>query len=293
MRIIGVDFSGAQREVGKTWVAEGSLSDGGLLTLNNSHPITRLDLTAKLKSLSVPAVVGMDFPFSVPEVFANFWHCKRPSFASNIENMARLWVAAHKMGRPAFVKFVKDKWTGEPKRVCDVEIQKNLKGIQVFSPLRHSNHPSMLQMTIEGMLMLNDLRGKSAVRVPPLHPDPAPDSITLLEVMPGATLRSLNLLPDHDGYKGGKYALRKRQGILTELPNQVGQLGLELDIPSHVLKQTCRANDDALDAVVAAITAALWQLNRDAFRHPESKEERQAALLEGWLYAPRTLGGNE
>lgn len=285
-KIMGVDFSGAKPETGKTWIAEGSLSDDGVLTLNSCHPIIRADLAAKLQSLKDPAVAAMDFPFSVPEVFAKFWHCKRPHLVPYKGDMTHLWDAAHKMERDPFIKFVKEEWRGEPKRTCDL-------GIQVFSPLRHSNHPSMLQMTIEGMLMLNDLRGKSAVRVPPLHPDPEPDTITLLEIMPGLTLRSLDL--PARGYKGGQNPLKVRNKILTELPKQVRvkQLGLNLFPLSAAITLTCRANDDALDAVVAAITAALWQLNRDAFRHPESKEERQAALLEGWLYAPKDLGGNE
>ena len=292
MRVIGVDFSGAEPETGKTWIAEGSLSDGGFLTLTCCHPITRADLTRKLAALEEPAVVAMDFPFSVPEVFAAFWHCNRPSLVPYDGNMTHLWAAAHKMGRNAFVKFVTDEWKGEPNRFCDLEIQRKLKPFsQVFSPLRHSNNPSMLQMTVEGMQMLNLLQGKSKVRIPPLHPVPEQDSITLLEIMPGATLRSFGL--PYRGYKSGQNPLKNRDKILRELSQKM----ISLTPLPRLLTLTCRANEDALDAVVAVITAALWHKDRSAksfFCYPPDPGQPNygKVQLEGWLYAPKPLEGN-
>ncbi len=70
--IIGVDFSGAATE-GKTWICEGKLV-GSELCLTDCLPITRSELTDKLKKLKGPIVVAMDFPFSMPEEFINsFW----------------------------------------------------------------------------------------------------------------------------------------------------------------------------------------------------------------------------
>ena len=46
--------------------------------------------------------------------------------------------------------------------------------------------------------------------------------------------------------------------------------------------------DDALDAVVAAFTGALWVAAPDAFRLP-SDEERGRASMEGWMCVPAFL----
>lgn len=292
MRIIGVDFSGAQDEKkSATWLAQGRL-EGGVITLETCHPIIRADLTAKLQVLDEPATVAMDFPFSVPVEFANYW--QRSKVLDDGWEMPNLWAAAaHLTLRWDKFKDLQsalrlEKFKREPNRIGDPS--------ESFSPL-HTTNPNMVPMTFRGMAMLHDLWGRlphGTIWVPPL-PEPPGYSITLLEVMPGATLRSLNLLPAYNGYKDGKDALENRRGILTTLPNQVEQLGLNLDGLPDALTQTCRANDDALDAVVAAITAAIWAEFPAAFRHPPQlgHPDYQAALLEGWLYAPRILGGNE
>ena len=294
MRIIGVDFSGAQdQKKSDTWLAQGRL-EGSVLTLETCHPIIRADLTDHLAALEGPAVVGMDFPFSVPVEFVHFCHIQIPGIFPDGGEMPGLWRAAGNTDWETFEGLALD-FGERPLRRGDIGVP------GAKSPLRRVN-PDMLPMTFQGMQMLNRLRCRYEVggidrplRILPLHLAPERDSLTLLEVMPGATLRSLNLLPAHNGYKGGIRALENRQGILTTLPNQVVQLGLNLAGLPDDLTQTCRANDDALDAVVAAITAALWAEFPAGFRHPPQPDHPgyQTALLEGWLYAPRILGGNE
>ena len=46
-----------------------------------------------------------------------------------------------------------------------------------------------------------------------------------------------------------------------------------------------RANEDPLDAVIAAVAAAAWALETP-FLHP-SQDEVADAQLEGWIYAPQ------
>ena len=53
----------------------------------------------------------------------------------------------------------------------------------------------------------------------------------------------------------------------------------------HSLRMGCHANDDFLDAVVAAVGAACWAQGSDRFRHPQS-DELALARLEGWIYVP-------
>ena len=281
IKIMGVDFSGANPETGKTWVAEGSLSDGGLLTLNSCHPIIRSDLTAKLQSLKDPAVVGMDFPFSVPVEFA-------PCLQSGAKEMPDLWDAASKTNWENFKLRVckfggRSKKPGErkwPIRKCD-------QGLPAQSPLKPKGNPTMLPMTFRGMRMLHSIwsdakcTGK-ALWIQPLPPcqTEAKHYTTLMEVMPGATVYHLLGKDYYRGYKIPK----NREETLTKLRQKAGHLGLELTDLSVPLNQTCRANDDALDAVVAAITAALWSIGIPARRDPADCPD---SALEGWMYVPQ------
>ena len=186
MRIIGVDFSGARADR-NTWVAEGELN-GNVLTIENCRPITRVDLTNELAGLSEPTVAAMDFPFSVPVEFAHHWQ-------PNAQAMPDLWRVAADMDIAGFTNMRDGFMEGremEPRRPCDPP--------ESFSPL-HKVRPNLVPMTFRGMQMLHtlsDLLAPGVVWVPPLM-EPPGYSITLLEVMPGATLRSFGL--PHTGYK--------------------------------------------------------------------------------------------
>lgn len=285
MRIIGVDFSGAQSDR-NTWMAEGVL-EGNTLTIENCHRIRRAALTRKLAELSEPAVVGMDFPFSVPVEFANFWQ-QIDVLAAGWE-MPQVWAAAAGMDWNTFrdlrAMLRLDRFNREPKRLCDPP--------ESYSPL-HYAPPNMVPMTFRGMQMLNRLWQRPEIRVPPLHPDPERDSVTLLEVMPGATLRSFGL--PYTGYKNTPGITQEqreqrremRRYILDELPQRINPLTVNL--PGEVY-DICLNNDDALDSVVAAITAALWATDRERFIIPPAPGQPNynpaRTLLEGWLYIPR------
>ena len=117
--------------------------------------------------------------------------------------------------------------------------------------------------------------------VPPLEPSDAQRPV-LLEVMPGAALRAFGL--PFKGYKGGRNALELRRQILDGLPNCSPVPIVNLD----EFREYCFANDDCLDAVVAAVAASLWATDTKMFRVPDEAagDELNVALLEGWLYAP-------
>ena len=123
--------------------------------------------------------------------------------------------------------------------------------------------------------------------VPPLPPQNAGKAV-LLEVMPGAVLRSLGL--PFKGYKNGARKQLLRRTILDNLP-QASQVGL----PNlQEFWEACMSSHDCLDAVVAALAAALWSIDPDLFRLPNVDGDGQDPLslpesvlrLEGWLYAP-------
>ena len=292
MQILGVDFSGAQTDR-NTWLARGSLRDD-TLSLNSCRPVSRSELTDELAKCAGPTVAALDFPFSVPREFARFW---QPEEAPIFETMPDLWAAAAGMDwndfsalRDAFVARY-----GELKRSCDPP--------ESYSCL-HRVNPNMVPMTFRGMQMLHRLwTGNTAnpMSVPPLpyrsrpyrsrpdrsrpdrsRPDLGPDTV-LLEVMPGAVLRRMEL--PFKGYKNGARAPALRRQILDELPGKATPVIVSL----AEMRELCLAHHDGLDAVVAAIAAALWAIDPSRFPTPPAEGHPgydPAVLLEGWLYAP-------
>ena len=114
------------------------------------------------------------------------------------------------------------------------------------------------------------------------RPDSGPDTV-LLEVMPGAVLRRMGL--PFKGYKNGARAPALRRQILEDLPGKATPVIVSL----AEMRELCLAHHDGLDAVVAAIAAALWAIDPSRFPAPPTKghpDYEPAVLLEGWLYAP-------
>ena len=97
--------------------------------------------------------------------------------------------------------------------------------------------------------------------------------------MPGAFLKAVGL--PYKGYKKGRRSPELRKKITGALPDASGVRLPGLDS----LRMGCHANDDFLDAVVAAVGAACWAQGSEHFRHPEM-DELALARLEGWIYVP-------
>ena len=267
MEILGVDFSGARPD-NNTWVAQGRL-DGQELVLESCRPVSRSQLSCLLEALPNGAVASLDFPFSVPLDFARFW-------TPQARAMPDLWSAAAAMTLEEFIS-LRDAYVarrGEPKRLCDSYHP------ECYSCL-HKVNPNMVPMTFYGMKMLDGLWPKGC-DVPPLPSQDLGKGV-LLEAMPGAALKALKL--PYKGYKGGIAPLNKRGQILEGLARSSG-----ISLPNlEEFRERCLGSHDCLDAVVAAVIAALWCTNLDLFRHPEPAGPgvpNPTAALEGWLYAP-------
>ncbi|MBC8281936.1 MAG: DUF429 domain-containing protein [Chloroflexi bacterium] len=277
--VLGVDYSGAKADK-NTWATQGILNDG-VLTLESCQATHRAELTSLLSSLPGTAVAALDFPFSVPESFAEDW-------LPGAKAMPDLWSAAAAMEFSDFL-VLRDRFVaqhGEPYRRGDYYFP------ECYSCL-HKANPNMVPMTFRGMQMLHDL-WQAGCRVPPL-PDSDQTGPVLLESMPGAALRAFEL--PFKGYKKGRSALELRGKILDGLAANSG-------IPIANLGQfrnQCLENDDCLDSVVAAVAACLWASDQLQFRQPKSgpgdatkrggvpdpnENELTTACLEGWLYAP-------
>jgi len=272
VEILGVDFSGAAPD-NNTWVAAGTLTQTGL-ELRECFPANRNQVADILLALPTGSVAALDFPFSVPLPFAHYW-------TPGAEDMTQLWTTAASMESAEFLKLRDDfvAQHGEPKR----EIDKS--HTEAYSCL-HKANPNMVPMTFRGMQMLARL-WPAGCDVPPLPSQNAGKAV-LLEVMPGAVLRSLGL--PFKGYKNGKRRLELRRTILDNLP-RLSPVGL----PNlQEFRESCMASHDCLDSVVAALAAALWSIDPGLFRLPSADGDPEDSLsvpesilrLEGWLYAP-------
>ena len=299
MKIAGVDFSGAAPD-NNTWLAQGWLSDG-TIELESCARVSRAEVAAVLEDSPDGTVASLDFPFSVPRDFAEYWisECR---FTPSL--MPGLWRAAAEMDYTEFLA-MRDSFVvgyGESKRLCDRAFP------ECYSCL-HKANPNMVPMTFRGMQMLDSLWGVGC-DVPPL-PSQNMGKAVLLEAMPGAALRALGL--HHKGYKNGVRALELRRQIISELPQRSGIAISNLG----EFEERCLISHDCLDSVVAAVTAALWATDPGLFWRPEdpvssvqsvypSKPKKSyntselpvfegaagldEAIWEGWLYAPVFIG---
>ena len=271
--IIGVDFSGAWSDLNKTWVAQGTFNPSDGLRFRCVRDHRRMDLYELLAGIQPPAVVAMDFPFGVPAKFAAQLVGGPPP-----ATMSEMWKIIFDTHSEDFIaarhRFLD--LHGEPKRAGDLKYHR-----ESYSPL-HIVNPVMLAMTYAGVYLLHRLHQKrpNCWHVPPMAKPIGTDApVTLLETMPGAVLKALKL--PYKGYKGGRRALELRTRICEGLASQSG-----IPLPNLCLvRDKCLDNDDCLDAVVAAVGAAMWAQNSRRFRCPD-KDELADAQLEGWIYAP-------
>ena len=284
--IVGVDFSGAKAD-NATWVTRAEQEGDGLRILS-CRQMRRAELTELLASLPGDTVAALDFPFSVPHDFAQFW--KSASIS-----MPALWDAAASIRYEEFL-YLRDEFCsqkGEPMRRGDLYFP------ECYSCL-HKFNPNMVPMTFRGMQMLHQL-WDAGCRVPPLD-DAGRSGPLLLESMPGAVINAFGL--PHKGYKNGQRQNQLREEVLGGLSERSGIPIINL---GEFLEQ-CLESHDCLDSLVAAVAATLWVQDASRFRRPGdtpdfpyaagrrqaspgamAMTELDAARLEGWIYAPKPI----
>lgn len=98
----------------------------------------------------------------------------------------------------------------------------------------------------------------------------------MVEVYPAASLARWGF--NHKGYKGTKGKSRRDQ-LVDEL---LGVAGGWLDFGTY--EADCRASDDALDAVLASMTA---RAAVQGLTEPIPADMQVAADTEGWIALPR------
>ena len=244
------------------------------------QPARRADVHHLLTTIPTPAVAALDFPFGVPSGFAAAVSPKRPPRA-----MPDLWRTVAGMSAGDFLE-ARDRFVADNREIKRSGDARHFP--ESYSPLHRAN-PNMLPMTYEGICLLHRWREEHGQRwhVPPLEPAAPPvDTVTLLELMPGAFLKAVGL--PYKGYKKGRRASELRQQITNALADASGVPLPDLDS----VRMGCHAHDDFLDAVVAAVGAARWAQGSGRFRHPRP-HELALARLEGWIYVPYPNSGTE
>ena len=226
--------------------------------------------------VAAPAAIAMDFPFGLPEEFL-----PQLGITDDYQTIDKIWpilaFTEWKDLEEIAAEYVDD--YSEPRRIVD----------QIYTEAKSTLHrirPDLLRMTYRGSKLLSrwwDHKDRSPWHILPLEPpsEPVEQRVTVMETMPGAFLRSIGL--PYRNYKGsGATALQNREYILNNLGPNSG-----IVLPNLVeWRHSCRASDDCLDAIIAAVCAAAWLHRAADFRIPKQNEEA-AARREGWIYSLR------
>jgi len=262
MRIIGIDFSAAREASRKIWLAVGNVVNDRLhietlapiATLVDRRPVNAARLLARFIASCGPSIVACDACFGLPLPSSTApwrtWLLSYPSRFPNAEQLRQEGRDAHGRER----KRLTDRVARAPFAPTNLRIYR-----QTDSWLRDVLHP---------------LAAADAIAIAPFERW-REDRPLLFEVCPSVSLRELGL--PNRRYKGTDHLRRQcRRDILTGLTR------LGLDLPSPLASRALHdPGGDALDAVVAAITA-WWVVREELLACPLPEE----AFIEGWIYYP-------
>lgn len=260
----GADLSGDMRDPRRaTWLALVEL-DGDVLHVRRLDPTGRAGLQSLLRDpdpwLMRAEAIGLDFPFGVPQRFGE--RLLGGPFPG--EGWWALARRLEKMTRPDYLTALKEfrDAEGELKRLTD-------ERAAALSPL-HRVNPDLGPMTYHGIRMIAADRSRFAIR-----PFEAAQGRLLLETYPGGVVRRLALSPA--GQDGPRTATLL--GRLAELERW------PLIVESR-LRERCLESREALDAVLAARSAAVAVLTGESERRPEELAPGEGARVgvEGWIF---------
>jgi hypothetical protein len=265
-RVIGIDFSGAEKAGHAIWIAEAYV-DGERVSIENCGPAADLAGSGPERDRCLPAlvafiaaqrsaVIGCDFPFSLPEAMMpnGSWRAFALGFGDRF-SCAEDFLAAcrrHAKGR-------------EIRRLCDHESRVPFAAynLRIYRQTYHGIRDVLAPL----------LRSSSAVVLPMERP--RPDRPWVVETCPASTLKHAGLYPSYKGRGDAPRAARRqivnglvRRGLLAPLSRSLQHLAIN------------NQGGDALDSMVAA--AATGRAHRTGtFRDiiPNRSE-----LVEGRVY---------
>jgi len=259
----GVDYSGDMRDPrARTWLATLELT-GERLRVTRLEPTGRSGLENYLRNpdralMNVEAI-GLDFPFGLPLAFAE--RLLGGSFPA--EGWWALAKRLERLTRPEYLTHVHEfrESDGEVRRLTD-------ERADARSPLQRVD-PDLGSRAFHGIRMIAEDRSRFVMR-----PFENAQGKLLLEVYPDVLVR--RLLPGGETDRPDLRRLVAGLGALDHLP-------VDLD---SVFLRSCLTRRDALDAVIAARSAALAVLSGEADKAPEELAPGEGARVrhEGWIY---------
>lgn len=265
--IYGVDFSGASDAGRKIWIASGSSIDGRLHVEAVEPAAEKFDtgpqretvLSALVEFIGGlgDALVGCDFPFSLPQVLLDEqdWETFVSGFGGRYRSADDFYEQTHRVtGRT------------EPKRYTD----------QVATTPWSPINLRIRWQTYHGISdVLAPLVAADAARVSPMQM-PVAGRPLMIEVCPASLLKRLSLPASK--YKGRTPAHREQRAVIVN-----GLIAMDLLAPpgeslhDRILSNT---GGDALDAVLAAVAAFRAGTSHDGL-HADLPHSPQN---EGWVY---------
>ena len=269
--LVGLHFS-ASKPPNPTWMATGSERGGALVVDAVEHlGATLADRLAR----AVPRVLGVDAPFGVPLALA-----KRivPLATNGSQVIEQLVASAPSALDATWAAYVTEHPGGL--RHTEAITHGAVSITSVRPPLWRSFHGVAK--------LLWGLRDRVAV-VPFDALEIAPTRSTVIEVLPGATLRLLGLpyAARHGGDAGASPSAltEERVTVLRDLVAAVKAFGVRVELPAHVANVCAQDAGDALDAVLSLVTTHL--ATRGLWTPPPlSGVGAQRALVEGWIVRP-------
>jgi hypothetical protein len=268
-RVYGVDFSGAKDADRKIWIAGGEVN-GDTMRLelcrrleNRAGPGSRLERAlAALRTFvtqQAPCVVGLDFPFGLPQILVEEeqWMDFAFGFGNRFLDADTFPVACR---TTAF------ELTGrkELRRVTDIEAK---------TPLSPYNR-RIFRQTYYGIRdVLAPLIADGVACALPMQ-TALPDRAWLLEICPASTLEMMGLRKSYKDEKGRDFHW-VRDAILTEVTHPFG-----IEVPEQIRREVVAdKKGDALDSIIAAV-ATLRALRESITLNGSS----EPSLVEGRVY---------
>jgi len=265
-RVIGIDFSGAEKAGDTIWIAEGAV-EGERVRIESCGPAADLPGSGPERLRCLPAVVafiaaqgstivGCDFPFSLPEamVEGGSWR----TFA--------LGLGARFTRAEDFLADCRGRAAGrEIRRACDRESRVPFAAYNL----------RIYRQTYYGIrdVLAPLLRTGGAVILPMERP--RPDRPWVIETCPASTLKHAGLYPSYKGRGDAARDARRqivnglaRRGLLAPLSQSLRHLAIE------------NQGGDALDSMVAAVATGRARL-AGAF---QDIAPNRCELVEGRVY---------
>lgn len=247
MRIAGVDLAA---EADRTGLA--ILKVGERESLNAQMTIDELLLGADdhaiRNAITQAGRTGIDVPLGWPQKFVEF-------------------VSDHASGKLSAPESTDREWRrGLALRETDRYVQRAIGVWPLSVATERIAYAAMRWAGIEARLKAEDV---------PVVRD---GSDAVYEVYPAAALKAWGLR--HRGYKG-----KKNSEVRHELVDELSKTFPNLEWNGH--RDLCIADDNALDAVLAAIIALEAYLGRC---EPAPADLKSSALREGWIWVPRNDG---